>query len=178
MMNATIVGLGSIGTNVAVRAKAFGATVLGIRRSPTGDEPVDECATPDRLRSLVPRADVVVLSLPGGDTTRRLFDAAMFSAMRPGSVLVNVGRGSLVDERALRVALDRGKPEVAILDVAAEEPPPANSWLWTHERVILTPHSSAGGTGRYERAADAFVDNLVRWEKGEPLRYEVMTADS
>jgi phosphoglycerate dehydrogenase-like enzyme len=173
-----IVGLGSIGANVAVRAKAFGARVVGIRRSPTGDEPVDECATPDRLASIVPQADVVVLSLPGGQATRHLFDASMFSAMRKGSVLVNVGRGSLIDEDALHVALDRGVPEVAILDVIAEEPPPPRSWLWTHERVVLTPHSSAGGTGRYERAAQAFVDNLERWQRGEALRYEVTAADS
>ena len=93
-------------------------------------------------------------------------------------MLVNVGRGSLVDEGALRVALDRGVPEVAILDVTDEEPPPERSWLWDHPRVVLTPHSSAGGTGRYERAAQTFIENLMRWEKGEPLAYEVTAGDS
>jgi DHA3 family tetracycline resistance protein-like MFS transporter len=173
-----IVGLGHIGTEVAVRAKAFGAHVIGIRRSPTGREPVDECCRPDELDALLPRADVVVLTAPGGTATRHLIDRARLALFRPDSILVNVGRGSLVDESALRRALDRGAPEAAILDVTEEEPLPEGSWLWSHPRVELTPHSSAGGTGRYERAAQAFIENLVRWEKGEPLVYEVTAGES
>jgi phosphoglycerate dehydrogenase-like enzyme len=173
-----VVGLGNIGTEVASRAKSFGTTVLGVRRSPNGDEPVDECVSPDRLDEVLPRADVVVLAAPGGSDTQRLMDARRFALMRDRSVLVNVGRGSLVHEDALKHALDRGVPEVAILDVTAEEPPPDGSWLWAHPRVVLTPHSSAGGTGRYQRAADAFIDNLVRWQKAEPLVYEVTAGES
>ncbi|HEX2383214.1 MAG TPA: D-2-hydroxyacid dehydrogenase [Acidimicrobiales bacterium] len=173
-----IVGLGNIGTEVAIRAKAFGATVVGVRRSPTGQEPVDECVSPAKLDALLPRADVVVLAAPGGTDTMHLLDEKKLALLRPRSVVVNVGRGSLVDEDALRVALDRGVPEVAILDVTDEEPPPKGSWLWDHPRVVLTPHSSAGGTGRYERAAQAFIDNLVRWTKDEPLAHEVVAGDS
>jgi phosphoglycerate dehydrogenase-like enzyme len=173
-----IVGVGHIGSEVAARAKAFGATVVGVRRFPDGSEPVDECVAPDQLREVVGRADVVVLAAPGGPETRHLFSADLLSAMRPRSVLVNVGRGSLVDEHALRRALDTGVPEVAILDVTDEEPPSENHWLWTHPRVVLTPHTSAGGSGRYERAATVFIDNLVRWDKGEALTHEVTAAET
>jgi len=173
-----VVGLGNIGTEVAIRAKAFGATVLGVRRSQGGHQHVDECFGPQDLDTVLPRADVVVLAAPGGDNTRHLVDGRRLELFRAGSVLVNIGRGSLVDEAALHESLDRGVPEVAILDVTEEEPPPEGSWLWDPPRVVLTPHSSAGGTGRYERAAEAFIDNLVRWGKGEPLTYEVTAADS
>jgi phosphoglycerate dehydrogenase-like enzyme len=173
-----IVGLGHIGTEVAKRAKAFGAYVIGVRRSPDGREPVDECARPDVLDDLLPRAAVVVLSAPGGPETQHLLDGRRLALLRADAVLVNVGRGSLIDEAALQVALDRGVPEVAILDVTAEEPPSERSWLWDHPHVVLTPHSSAGGTGRYERAGHAFVENLVRWQRGEPLAYEVTAGDS
>jgi phosphoglycerate dehydrogenase-like enzyme len=168
-----VVGLGAIGRAVAVRAKAFGATVIGVRRTPDGTEPVDECVRADRLEAVLPRAGVVVLCTPGGDATRHLMSSTTLRIMRSNSVLVNVGRGSLIDEDALRDALDRGVPEVAILDVADSEPPPPDHWLWTHPRVVLTPHSSAGGTGRYVRAAEVFCDNLVRWQRNEPLHHEV-----
>jgi phosphoglycerate dehydrogenase-like enzyme len=98
--------------------------------------------------------------------------------MRPRSVLVNVGRGSLIDEDALRAALERGVPELAILDVTDTEPPAADSWLWSHPRVVLTPHSSAGGTGRYARSAELFCDNLARWSEGEPLLHEVVAGST
>lgn len=160
-----VVGLGAIGTAVAVRARAFGATVLGVRRSPRGDEPVDELVSLDA----VDRADVVVLAAPANAGTIGMVDDAFLRRMRPESVLVNVARGSLVDEDALLAALDRGTPEVALLDVTAKEPLPADSRLWSHERVVLTPHSSALGHRRHARAADVFVANLQRYVAGEPL---------
>lgn len=173
-----VVGLGTIGRAVAERARAFGTTVIGVRRSPDGTEPVDECVTPDRLEAMLPRADVVVLCTPGGAATRHLMHRATLSIMRAGSMLVNVGRGSLVDEAALRDALDKGVPDVAILDVTENEPPPADSWLWDHPRVVLTPHSSALGTGRYPRGAEVFCENLTRWLEGEPLVHEVALGDT
>lgn len=173
-----VVGLGAIGCAVAERARAFGATVIGVRRRPDGTEPVDECVRPDHLESVLPRADVVVLCAPGGAETRHLMDHTTFASMRPRSVLVNVGRGSLIDEDALRAALERGVPELAILDVTDTEPPAADSWLWSHPRVVLTPHSSAGGTGRYARSAELFCDNLARWSEGEPLLHEVVAGST
>ena len=164
-----IVGLGAIGAAVARRAKAFDATVLGVRRTPRGDEPVDELVTLDA----VDRADVVVLATPATPVTVGMVDDAFLARMRPGSVLVNVGRGSLVDEAALVRALDRGIPEAALLDVTAIEPLPEDSPLWSHPSVVLTPHSSALGHGRHARAADVFVDNLRSYLRGEPLTYVV-----
>lgn len=164
-----VVGLGAIGTAVAERARAFGATVLGVRRTPRDDDPVDEHVTLDS----VDRADVVVLATPATAATRGMVDDAFLGRMRPGSVLVNVGRGSLVDEDALVRALDRGIPEAALLDVTATEPLPDDSPLWAHPRVVLTPHSSALGGGRHARAAEVFVTNLERWLRDEPLAHVV-----
>jgi phosphoglycerate dehydrogenase-like enzyme len=167
-----IVGLGGIGRQVAVRAKAFGARVIGVRRTPAGDEPVDEMITPDRLSKAVPDADVIVLCAPGGADTHQLVDGAMLAALRDGAVLVNVARGSLVDEQALLRGLDQGRPAHAVLDVFATEPLPNDSPLWDHPRVTVSPHSSGGGLGRYRRSAEVFATNLSRYLRGEPLLYE------
>jgi phosphoglycerate dehydrogenase-like enzyme len=172
-----IVGLGAIGAAVATRAGAFGARVIGVRRRPTGDEPVAAMVTPDQLLDAVPDADVVVLAAPATPATRQLVDARFLAAMRPGSILVNVARGALVDEAALLDALDRGVPDAAILDVFATEPLPPDSPLWAHPRVVVTPHSSSGGEGRHDRAADLFAENLARYARGEPLLHEVDPAD-
>ena len=97
--------------------------------------------------------------------------------MKPRSLLVNIARGALVDEDALLAALDAGTTlEAAVLDVTAVEPLPADSPLWDHPAVTITPHDSAGGIGRFARAADLFVENLRRYRAGEPLLHEV-TAD-
>jgi phosphoglycerate dehydrogenase-like enzyme len=168
-----VIGLGSIGLEVATRARAFGAHVIGTRRTARGGEPVDELITPGKVLDVLPRVDVVVLALPATSASVGLVDEAFLARMRPGSVLVNVARGSLVDEPALLAALDRGAPEAALLDVTAVEPPPDDSPLWTHPGVVLTPHSSGLGMGRHDRAAAFFVENLRRYVQGEPLVHVV-----
>ncbi|MDQ3107158.1 MAG: D-2-hydroxyacid dehydrogenase, partial [Actinomycetota bacterium] len=173
-----VVGLGSIGAATAVRARAFGAKVIGVRRSPTGDEPVDVMIRPAEVLAHVGEADVVVLAAPATPETRHLVDAAFLAAMKPQSLLVNIARGALVDEDALVVALDRGTTiEAAVLDVTATEPLPADSPLWDHPRLIITPHDAAGGTGRLDRSAELFGENLRRYAAGEPLLHEVVAAD-
>jgi phosphoglycerate dehydrogenase-like enzyme len=168
-----VVGLGAIGSAVSVRARSFGAHVTGVRRSPTGDEPVDRMVTPDEVLDAVANADVVVLCTPATRHTVGMVDAAFLGRMAPQSVLVNVGRGQLIDEVALRRSLDGGRPARAILDVAVDEPPAEDSWLWDHPSVTLTAHTSAGGNGRHARAADVFAANLARFVAGDPLADEV-----
>jgi phosphoglycerate dehydrogenase-like enzyme len=172
-----VIGLGAIGTEVARRARALGATVIGVRRSPTGEEPVDEVCTPDGLAEVLPRASAVVVCAPATPATHHLVDATFLATMRPRSVLVNVARGDLVDEAALVAALDAGRPGLAVLDVVTEEPLPPESPLWTHPQVVITPHSSGRGLGRFDRAVDEFVDNLARYRRGGPLRNELTVAD-
>jgi phosphoglycerate dehydrogenase-like enzyme len=171
-----VVGLGHIGSAVAVRARALGAEVIGCRRTPSPSDPADRTVTPDHLAEVVGEADVVVLSAPAAPDTHRLVDAAFLAGMKPGAVLVNVGRGALVDEAALLAALDTGTPSAAVLDVFDVEPLPADHPFWTHPRVRITPHNAAGGFGRLQRQADLFGANLDRWLAGRPLEHDVTDA--
>ena len=172
-----IVGLGSIGREVAQRARAFDAHVIGVRRRPDGTEPVDEILTSDRMLDAVPRADVVVIAAELNDGNRHLVDAKFLAAMRPGSCFVNVARGGLVDEAALLDALERDAPAHAVLDVFETEPLPPESVWWTHPKVTLSPHSSGGGNGRLVRATEVFLENLRRYRDGRELLHEVHLAD-
>ena len=168
-----VIGVGAIGGAVAERARAFRCTVIGVRRNPDGTEPVDEMIAPEEVTTALPRADVVVLTLPATDETRNLVNDDFLAAMRPDAVLVNVARGSIVDEAALMAALDAGRPDFAVLDVVSEEPLPPEHPLWSHPKVVVRPHSSSGGHGRFARGADLFAENLRRYRAGEPLFHEV-----
>lgn len=172
-----VVGLGTIGAEIAIRARACGAHVTGVRRSPTGDEPVDAMISPDQLDELLPDADVVVLATPSSPTTDGLVGRAFLALMKPTALLVNIGRGALVDEPALLEALDDGRLARAVLDVTGTEPLPDDDPLWDHPQVVITPHSSALGDGRHRRAAEVFADNLRRYVAGEPLLHEVTSVD-
>jgi phosphoglycerate dehydrogenase-like enzyme len=167
-----IIGLGAIGSDVARRASAFGVQVLGMRRHPTGTEPVDEVVSPGDFEA-VGRADVIVLAAPATAQTRHLVDEQFLAATKPGALLVNVARGALVDEAALLQALDRGQLGGAVLDVTEHEPLPADDPLWAHPRVLVTPHTSAHGEGTVMRAGEVFVANLERYVAGAPLDHEV-----
>jgi phosphoglycerate dehydrogenase-like enzyme len=172
-----LVGFGAIGQGVAERARAFGAHIVAVRRSQAPDPLADAVAPMEALPRLLPEADVVVLSVPLNAATRHLANEAFFAAMKPGSVLVNVGRGGLVDEAALLAALDRGVPAHAVLDVFEVEPLPAESPFWAHPRVSLTAHCS-GVTGAQEgRNQTLFIDNLGRFLAGQPLISEIAAKD-
>jgi phosphoglycerate dehydrogenase-like enzyme len=170
-----IVGYGAIGEAVAQRAKGFGAHVTGVRRSAPASFIADAMATPAQLPQLLPESDVVVLTMPKTAETENTVDAKFFAAMKAGAVLVNVGRGAVVDDDALRAALDAGKPEHAILDVFRQEPLPADSWFWDHPRVTLTPHNSAASSGIVARGDALFLDNLNRYLAGQLMRNELKT---
>jgi phosphoglycerate dehydrogenase-like enzyme len=167
-----VVGLGAIGREVARRARAFGVTLLGIRRSckpGATDDDVDELFGPDDLVAVVGRSDIVVLAAPGTDDNEDLFDAAMFAAMKPGSIFVNVARGTLVDEVALIDALERGHLRAAAIDVARTEPLPAHDPPWAAPNIHISPHSSTSTEGYAARAFDLFCRNFARFVRDEPL---------
>jgi phosphoglycerate dehydrogenase-like enzyme len=176
-MHWLIIGFGAIGQATAERARAFGAHITGVRRSP-GDHPLaDAMITPDQVKSELPNADVVVLLVPLSPATAKMVDSDFLAAMKPGSMLVNVGRGDLVDEPALLAALEAGKPEHALLDVFHEEPLPPDSRFWAHPGVTLTGHASAIGDGLAARGEALFLDNLGRYLASQPLRNEASPKD-
>jgi phosphoglycerate dehydrogenase-like enzyme len=172
-----VIGFGAIGQGVGARARAFGAKVIGVRRNHAADPAADVIVPLAGLHTHLPEADVVVLCVPLNAETRQLADEAFFADMKAGSVLVNVGRGGLVDEAALLAALDDGVPAHAVLDVFETEPLPAESPLWDHPRVSVTAHHS-GVTGRQDdRNRDLFLDNLARYLGGRPLLHEIDPRD-
>ena len=168
-----IVGLGAIGRDVARRARAFEMTVLANRRSaqPGHTDPdADELFGPDGLDDMLARSDAVVLCAPHTPETIDLFDAERLGRLKPGAVLVNVGRGSMIDEAALVAALESGQMGAAVLDVTREEPLPADSPLWDAPNMYLSPHCSTAREGYNEALLELFCDNLGRFLADEPLR--------
>ena len=166
-----IVGLGSIGTATAGRLVALGARVTAIRRNATRPAPegVEAVAPPERLRELLPAADVVVIAAPQTRDTRGLIGAAELAAMRRDALLVNVSRGKLVDEAALVSALLATPALGAALDVFEHEPLSPDSPLWSLPNVLITPHVSGFRPDHWDALTDLFADNLRRFESGQPL---------
>jgi phosphoglycerate dehydrogenase-like enzyme len=167
-----VVGLGPIGLEVARLGVALSMDVVGVRRRPTGDEPCPTYAFAE-LDGLLPGADHLVLAAPLTTETRGLLDRRRIELLPGHAIVVNVGRGGLVDEPALVGALAAGRIGGAGLDVFAEEPLPPDSPLWAMPNVIVTPHACGQTPANDERALQQFLDNLVRWVSGEPLLNEV-----
>lgn len=169
-----IVGLGSIGAEIARLCTALGMRVLAIRRRLEEGAPnVTQLLPPEQLEQLLAQADFVVLALPLTAETRGLIGAAQLRAMRPEAWLINIARGAIVDEAALIQALQNGVIAGAALDVFATEPLPPDSLLWDMPNVIITPHNSWSTPHLEAREATLFLDNLERYVRGEPLRYVV-----
>lgn len=176
-MTVLVVGLGGIGRACAARFSALGAHVLGTTRSGEAVDGVDELVPIADLGAAVARADAVVLTLPGTDATEGLVGRDVLAQARPGTILVNVGRGTVVDEDALLDALEDGRIGFAALDVFATEPLPASSPLWDHPHVLASPHTAALDTREEERIVRLFLDNLARHLDGRPLRNAVDTVE-
>lgn len=163
-----LVGLGTIGVAVARRALAFEMRVIALRRS-DAPSPVAGVTLARTLEELLPAADHLVLTAPGTPQTHHLIDAAALARVRPGLHLVNVGRGTLVDHAALRVALDDGRVALASIDTPDPDPLPAGHWLYSHPRVRLSPHIAWNDATSEQRRDRIFVDNVRRYLAGEPL---------
>ncbi|MEH3107900.1 MAG: NAD(P)-dependent oxidoreductase [Sphingomonas fennica] len=160
-----LVGFGAIGQAVARRALALGMAVSAIRRRPL-PSPVAGVRLRGDLSALVAEADHLVLALPGTDDSRALIDAAALAHARPHAHLVNVGRGSVLDQEALVASLDAGRLGFATLDVTEPEPLPAGHPLWTHPKVRLTPHVSSNHTRVRDRLFDRIAADLDRFTSG------------
>ena len=167
-----VLGMGPIGIEIARLGVALNMKVEAIRRTPTGSEPCPTFSF-DQLSRVLANADWVAVALPLTSDTRQIFDAKTFAIMKPGAHFINVGRGELVDEDALIMALQSGHLAGAALDVFATEPLPPDSPLWNMDNVIITPHSSSASAQSGLRSEDIFVKNFARYVAGESLLNEV-----
>ena len=163
-----LMGLGGIAQRVARIALAMDMSVVALRRrtAPSPVAGVEMVASPAELLAA---ADHLVLAAPATDDTRHVINADSLKGVRPGLHLVNIARGTLVDQDALRAALDDGTVGRASLDVTDPEPLPAGHWLYDHPKVFLTPHASWVGPPMFAAATDLFCQNLRRYLAGEPL---------
>ena len=163
-----IIGLGSIGTQVARRALAFDMGVVAVRRRDLPAHLSGIALTGD-LGELLASSDHVVIAAPATDRTEHLIDAAALARMKPGAHLINVARGSLVDQDALLAALDEGRLARATLDVVDPEPLPTGHPLYGHDRVRLSPHVSWSSPRTLRRTMELFVENVDRYRAGQDL---------
>jgi phosphoglycerate dehydrogenase-like enzyme len=173
-----VVGLGGIGRQVARRGHGIGMNVLACRRSATTgstDPDVDALFPPEKLHELLGRSDAVVAAVPESAETVGLFGPAEFAAMRPGSIFVNVGRGSAVDEEALVGALGSGQLRAAAIDVVAAEPLAEDSPLWEAPNLYISAHCSTSTDRFYTNLYSLFRENVRRYLDGSPLINEMDT---
>ncbi len=163
-----IFGTGGIGAEVARLSLGLNMRVIGVRRRGT-DAPVDGMTIVNDLFSVIGEADHLVVAAPATPKTVGLFDDELFRMVKPGVHVINIARGSLIDQEALRRALDDGRIDTASLDVCDPEPLPAGHWLYEHPKVFLTPHTSWAGPGAFDEIISTFHANYLRWRAGEPL---------
>ena len=169
-----IVGYGDIGRAVATRARALGMRVLGLKRNGTPlynvDPLVDQIYGPDRRLEMIARCDYVVAAAPLTPETRGMLGGPEFAAMKPGAVVINIGRGPVIDEAAMIAALSEGRIKGAALDVFDHEPLPEGHAFYKLDNVLLSPHCADHTPDWIDRAMQFFLENFERFRKGEPLR--------
>jgi glyoxylate/hydroxypyruvate reductase len=168
-----IIGVGSIGAEVARLGQALGMTVIGTKRTVAGADlaalHVDALFGPKDLAEVLQRAEFLVIAAPHTDATDHLIGAAELALLPQGAVLINIGRGAVVDELALIEALSSGHLGGAALDVFEHEPLPADSPLWDMQNVLVSPHSGSTSDRENSRLTQLFSENLRRFLAGEPL---------
>jgi len=169
-----IVGFGSIGRELAKRARAFGMRIWGVTRSGKGDATYAEKVLPaSQLLEALPQADYVVIAAPDTPETKHLIGAAQIAKMKRGARLINVGRGSLLDEGALIDALRSGQLSGAALDVTSVEPLPVDSPLWKAPNLFITPHTSGVSDRLWQRETELLLQLLDEWFAGKGLSNRV-----
>lgn len=171
---AVVFGVGGIGTQIAVRANAFGMRVIGVDVRDMPYVPfLEKCVRPDRLDTVLPEADVVFVSAPHTPETEKTFKAPQFALMKDKSFFIAVSRGKLYDAEALAQALSSKHLAGAGLDVTDPEPLPKGHALWKFDNVIITPHIAGRSDRESRRYIELYKENLVRFAKGEPLLHVV-----
>lgn len=169
-----IIGLGDLGREIAKRAKAFGATVLAVKRTVTkAPEYVDHLYPLEEIEEVLTRADYLVLTLPITPKTQGMITEDRLRLMKPDALLVNVGRGAVIDQEALIKALSEGWIGGAALDVTEPEPLPEDSPLWELPNVILTPHASGFSPSNAQRKFEIFYKNLICYLENRPLQNQI-----
>lgn len=176
-MTILVVGLGGIGAECARRFAALGARVWGTSRSGRPVGGVDRLIALEDLTDAVAEVDAIVVTLPGTEQTRHLIGPEVLAAVKPGTILTNVGRGTVIDESSLLAALDDGRIAFAGLDVFENEPLDPASALWSHPSVLVSPHTAALSSKEEERIARRFADNATRLLDGAELRAVVDTVE-
>jgi phosphoglycerate dehydrogenase-like enzyme len=171
-----VVGLGAIGRLVATQLTALGCHVVGVHRREV-EADVERIVPVERFADAASAADAIVLALPGTEQTRGMLSTEVLAAIKPGATVVNVGRGTTVDEPALVEALQDGRVGLAVLDVTAVEPLPAESPLWELPNVVLAPHTAAISPHEPRLIAELFAENARRLLEGEPLLNVVNTRE-
>ncbi|MDF2634667.1 MAG: Glyoxylate reductase [Pelosinus sp.] len=164
-----IVGLGSIGREIAKKAKGMGMKVVASKQTITKELFVDELFPPDKLHELLSLSDFVVTALPLLEETKHLFSIEEFAAMKPSAYLINIARGGIIKQDDLITALQQGLIKGACLDVFDEEPLPESSPLWDMPNVIITPHVAALSPSYLDRAIKLFADNLSRFQQNKEM---------
>ena len=167
-----IVGYGSIGSAAATRARQFGMKIAAMRRRPKrfeGDVQIDRIYAAEELGELAHASDYVLVATPLTPETRGLIDEEIIAAMKPSAVIINIGRGPVIDEVALIRALDARKIRGAALDVFNTEPLPPDHPFWQMDNVLLSPHTADRIEGFLDPAFDRFFENLARFRTNEPL---------
>ena len=168
-----ILGLGNVGLATARRAVAHRLTVWGVRHQAHPAPFVERVFTLKDLPDILPHADYLVLALPLNEQTSRVISREALTYVKPGVIIVNVGRGELIDETALLDALDTGHVARAALDVFRQEPLPSDHPFWERPDILITPHMAAFSDDYRQRSADVFATNLQRYLQGKPLKHLV-----
>jgi phosphoglycerate dehydrogenase-like enzyme len=164
-----VIGRGPIGRELARKLRGLNARLIAVSRTTDPDDVVEQVFPRERLADALAISDAVAICTSGDDSTRHLFSTAAFAAMKPEAVIVNVARGSIIDEAALVAALREGRIAGAGLDVAETEPMDDNNPLWDMPNVIISPHVAGQGSSGYPQQRKLFGDNLARFRDGKPM---------